>query len=152
MHPLSHMAAALVDVPASFAFAHLSDAALVGGWSLGSMNLRAVAPDVYEGDSLFDGGAAYVEIRPTPSLGLIDFSVGTREARVPRISIRVSAGDMLGYGANVCHVALAATRPAATPDDSWKRTCTTHETEILLIKAQLETAFKTTACPAGMAR
>jgi hypothetical protein len=140
MPSLFHMTAALVLVPAPFAFDRLSDADFIGSWSLGSMNLRPVASGVYRGISLFDGGESFVEILPTPALGLIDFAVGTLETRVPRISIRVIEAGPLGYGDGSCHVVLQALRSAATPDDRWARTCTTHETEILLIKAQLETA------------
>jgi hypothetical protein len=149
MPPLSHMTATLALVPASFAFARLSDAAFVGGWSLGSMNLRLVAAGVYRGVSLFDGSEAFVEILPSPALGLIDFAIGTLEARAPRISIRVTEGNTLGYDDGVCHVALHALRSATADDDRWARTCTTHETEILLIKAQLEAAFSGDGTDAG---
>lgn len=141
MPPLAHMTASLVLVPADFAFARLADAAFVGRWSLGSMGLQEVAPGVFRGLSMFDGSEAYVEIRPVPALGLIDFAVGSMEARAPRIFIRVTEGSLLGHAEGTCQVALHALRPAQAPEDRWTRTCTTHETELLLIKAQLETAF-----------
>lgn len=137
----AHIASALVSVPAGFAFGRLADAAFVGGWSLGSMGLTEVAAGVYRGVSMFDGSEAHVDIRPQPGLGLIDFGVGTAEVRVPRIFIRVTPGETLGHGAGTCLVTMTALRAADTPDDRWARTCTTHETEILLIKAQLETAY-----------
>lgn len=142
----AHLAAAWVQVPADFAFARLATAEFVGRWSLGSMNLTRVAPDIYRGDSLFDGGIAHIDLRPQPDLGLIDFGVGTLEHRVPRIAIRVSAGPLLGQTDGTCLVTMTALRPAGASAERWARTCTTHETEILLIKAQLETAF------AGLAR
>lgn len=137
----AHLASALVRVPADFALGRLADAAFVGGWSLGSMGLREVAPGVYRGVSMFDGSAAHVDIRAQGALGLIDYGVGTAEARMPRIFIRVTPGVVLGHGAGECLVTLTALRAAGSEADRWARTCTTHETEILLIKAQLESAW-----------
>jgi hypothetical protein len=137
----AHTTAALVSVPAGFALAQLADARFVGGWSLGSMHLAEVAPGVYRGISMFDGSAAHVDIRPRPDLGLIDFGVGTLESRMPRIFIRVTPGDVLGHGDGACLLTLTALRAAGADPARWSRTCNTHEAEILLIKAQLETAF-----------
>ena len=141
---LAHMTATLAEVPADFAFRLLSDPAFVGGWSLGSMDLSEVAEGIYRGTSLFDGSAAHVDIRPVPALGIIDFGVGSLTARTPRIYIRVTPGPDLGHPAECCQIALQALRAAGSPDDRWARTCITHEAEILLIKAQLETAFTRT--------
>lgn len=138
---LAHMTAILAEVPAAFAFARLSEPAFVGGWSLGSLGLTEVAEGVYRGTSLFDGSAAHVDIRPVPALGLIDFGVGSLTARTPRIYIRVTPGPDLRHPEGRCQIALHALRAADSPDERWARTCITHETEILLIKAQLETAF-----------
>ena len=137
----AHIAAALVSVPVDFALVRLADAGFVGGWSLGSMGLTPVAPGVYRGVSMFDGSAAHVDIRPRSDLGLIDYGVGTVDLRVPRIFIRVTPGPMLGYSEGECLILLIALRMAGSDADRWARTCTTHETEILLIKAQLEAAF-----------
>lgn len=104
------------------------------------MGLEAVGDGVFRGCSLFDASEAYVEIRPEPALGLIDFHVGTREVRRPRIFIRITPGPVLGMGAGECLVTLHALRAGDAPDANWARTCLTHEAEILLIKAQLETA------------
>lgn len=137
---LVHTAATLVLVPASFAFERLSQAAFVGGWSLGSMGLDEVAPGVFRGVSLFDASEAHVDIRPQPELGLIDFGVGTLESRVPRIFIRVTPGPMLGHGEGTCLVSMTALRHAGAEPARWARTCIVHEAEILLIKGQLESA------------
>ena len=134
----AHHTAIRVAVPADFAFDRLSDAAFVGGWSLGSMGLQPVGAGVFRGQSLFDGSDAHVEIHPNPALGLIDFAVGSADTRVPRIWIRVAAGGPLGFGADTCVVGMGAWRAATTTDDIWARTRTSHETEIRLIKAQLD--------------
>jgi hypothetical protein len=137
----AHMTAELVSVPARFALDHLASADFVGGWSLGSMGLAQVAPGVFRGVSLFDGSEAHVDIRPNPDLGLIDYGVGTARARVPRIFLRVTDGATLGHPPGTCLVTLVALRAAQADPARWARTCRAHETEILLIKAQLETAF-----------
>lgn len=137
----AHLASALVAVPAGFAFDRLASAAFVGGWSLGSMGLTEVAPGVFRGVSMFDGSPAHVDLRPTPELGLIDYGVGTAERRVPRIFARVTPGEVLGHPPGTCLVTLTALRAAGSDPDRWARTCTAHETEILLIKAQLERAW-----------
>lgn len=138
---VAHQAASRVAVPAGFAFDRLSDAGFVGQWALGSMGLEPVGDGVFRGCSLFDGSAAFVEVRADRALGLIDFHVGTEQVRRPRIFIRVTPGAVLGLDEDACLVTLHALRAADAPDDRWARTCLTHEAEILLIKAQLETAF-----------
>lgn len=144
-HPASngeaHLAAATVAVPADFALSRLSEAASVGQWALGSMDLAPTGqPGVWRGRSLFDGSESHVEISAHPDLGLIDYHVGTAEQRSPRIMIRVVPGFVIGLDANQCQVSMIAWRAVGATDATWLRTCTTHETEILLIKAQLESA------------
>lgn len=137
----SHTTSALVSVPHGFALERLLAAEFVGGWALGSMDLRHVADGVWCGRSLFDGTETHVEIVPHPTLGLIDYAVGSADSRAALIYIRVTPGATLGHGSECCLVSMHAMRAKATNDDRWTRTCTAHETEILLIKTQLERAF-----------
>lgn len=144
----AHLAAATVAVPADFALARLSEAVFVGQWALGSMGLvPSGQPNVWRGRSLFDGSDAHVEIAAHPELGLIDYHVGTIERRSPRIMIRVVSGSVIGLDASHCRVSLIAWRAVGAAGAIWMRTCTTHETEVLLIKAQLETAHAASAAP-----
>ncbi|WP_299479050.1 hypothetical protein [uncultured Paracoccus sp.] len=136
-----HVASVEVAVPADYAFDRLSDAAFVGGWSLGSMGLAQHDGEVFVGTSLFDRSQAFVEIHPVRKLGLIDYSVGSASHREPRIYIRITDARMLGWQDSQSIVALHAIRGGAATPERWARTCTAHETEILLIKAQLERAF-----------
>lgn len=138
---VAHQAAARVAVPSDFAFDRLSDAGFIGCWALGSMGLEADGAGVYRGRSLFDGSEAFVEIRAERDQGLIDFHVGTRQVRQPRIFMRVTPGLVLGMAGGECLVTLHALRAADAPDERWARTCLTHEAEILLIQAQLEAAW-----------
>lgn len=141
----AHMTSALVAVPAEFALARLAQPGFVGGWSLGSMGLQEVAPGVFRGTSLFDGAEAHVDLRPAPDLGLIDYGVGSAVTRVPRIFIRVVAGAALGHPPASCLVLLVALRASGADAARWMRTCAAHETEILLIQAQLERAWRADA-------
>lgn len=137
-----HCASARVAVPADFAFARLRSPDFVGGWALGSMDLRpSGAAGVFEGRSLFDGSAAHVEILACPERLLIDYAVGTLEARSPRISMRITPGAHTGGAEETCTVVLIALRAEGAPAERWARTCAAHETEILLVKGQLETAW-----------
>lgn len=139
----AHLASVRLDVPADHAFAALSDGRRLGRWALGSMDLDPTGePGVWRGASLFDGSEAVVEIRPHPALGLIDFHLGPAGARVPRVSIRVTPGPDWGLPPDSCLVAMTTWRAGWMDDARWDRTRTTHELEVLLFKAQIETAWK----------
>lgn len=136
-----HLASAVVAAPPQFSMERLSDAAFVGGWSLGSMGLSRHEDDVYVGTSLFDRSQAFVEIHPSPDLGLIRYAVGDASHRQARIYITVSDAGALGWEAGHSIIALHAIRAGNTPAGRWAQTCTAHETEILLIKSQLEREY-----------
>lgn len=138
----AHLASARIYVPADFAFAHLANGHRLGRWTLGSMDLAPVASsNVWRGRSLFDGSEVEIEIRTHATLGLIDFHLGPEEARVPRVSIRVSAGPDWGLSESSCLVAMTTWRASWMDDERWERTCRTHEVEALLFKAQIETEW-----------
>lgn len=139
----AHLASVRVDAPFDHVFDALSDGHRLGRWALGSMDLRPCAePDLWRGTSLFDGSVAEVEIRPHRALGLIDFHLGPQGARVPRISIRVTDGAFWGQPDATAMVAMTTWRAASMDADRWARTCKTHELEVLLFKAQIETAYQ----------
>ncbi|MBV1693237.1 MAG: SRPBCC family protein [Hyphomicrobiales bacterium] len=140
MTDYAHALTALVDVPAAAAFAFLIDPAALSRWSLGCMDLVDVGGGVYTGRSLFDGGQGWLSIEAVPLRLLVDYHVGTLERRVPRISARVLPGAVCDLGEGACYVTLTAWRPATMSDERWRRLCATHETEIWLIKAQMESA------------
>ncbi|MCC7319900.1 MAG: hypothetical protein IT542_02875 [Rubellimicrobium sp.] len=136
----AHLASCRIAAPAAFAFDHLSDGHRLGRWALGSMDLvPAGEPGLWRGASLFDGSAAEVEIRPLPALGLIDFHLGPAGARMPRVSIRVMPGPDWGLPEDNCLVAMTTWRAGWMDDARWDRTRRTHELEVLLFKAQIET-------------
>jgi hypothetical protein len=140
--PVAHLASVRIDVPANFAFERLSDGHALGRWALGSMGLEpAGQPGIWRGHSLFDGSEAIVEIVAHPELGLIDYHVGDLDVRSPRIAIRVTPGPDWGLGQDACLAAMTTWRVQWMDDARWARTCTTHELEVLLFKAQIETDF-----------
>ncbi len=107
------------------------------------MNLEPTGEqNVWRGTSLFDGSVGDVEFRPHPELRLIDFHLGQAGARVPRVSIRVTPGPDWGLPEISCLVAMTTWRAGWMDDMRWQRTQTTHELEVLLFKAQIETDWK----------
>jgi hypothetical protein len=137
----AHQASVRVDAAYNFTFAHLADGHRLGRWALGSMDLVPVGPSLWRGTSLFDASTAEVEIRPMPELGLIDFHLGPAGKRVPRVSIRVTPGPDWGLFEETCLVAMSTWRAEWMDAERWQRTCTTHELEVLLFKAQIEAAW-----------
>lgn len=137
----AHLASCRIAAPAGHVFECLADGRRLGRWALGSMDLVPTGePGVWRGASLFDGSSAEVEIRPMPELGLIDFHLGAAGARVPRVSIRVTPGPDWGLPEDSCLVAMTTWRAGWMDDARWERTQRTHELEVLLFKAQIETA------------
>ncbi len=138
----AHLASVSIDAPFDTVFDALADGHRLGRWALGSMDLQPLAEaGLWRGTSLFDGTTAEVEIRPHRALGLIDFHLGPAGARVPRVSIRVTRGADWGQPEGTAMVAMTTWRAAWMDDARWARTCKTHELEVLLFKAQIETAF-----------
>jgi len=139
---LSHSATCRVGERAVTAFAFLSDPMALSRWSLGCMDLVDVGDGVFMGRSLFDGGQGWLSIDADSRLLLVDYHVGDRERREPRISARVIPGPVCGLGDSVCTVTLTAWRSASMNDERWSRLCASHEAEIWLIKSQIETRHR----------
>lgn len=136
---LGHTATARVDAPAEAVFAFLADPLRLGGWSLGCMETRAAdRPGLFTGVSLFDGARGWFAIDADPDRMLIDYRVGTPDALTMRISARVLPGESLGLPAGSSVFSLTAWRTAAMDDERWRRLCATHEAEVFLIRAQIE--------------
>jgi hypothetical protein len=137
--PLSHVATALVDAPADAVFDFLADPVALGEWSLGCMRTQpAGLPGIYTGWSLFDGSQAWFEIVADARLLLVDYHVGSMARRTPRIAARVVRGSVCGLSDDQCYATLTAWRPQGMAPERWARLCSAHETEIWLIKEQIE--------------
>jgi hypothetical protein len=139
MTPLGHLASAHVLAPADAAFAYLNDPFRLGRWSLGCFDTRW-DPDsgLHTGRSLFDGSRGWFTIDADPFRMLLDYWVGQPDRLTFRISARVIPGETVGYESGTCLVMLSAWRPATMPAERWLRLCASHDAEIWLIKAQIE--------------
>ena len=141
--PLCHTVSIEVNVPAPQAFQYLSDPEKIGRWALGCFNTRPTVHDrLYKGTSLFDSSETWVCVETDPQRLIIDYHIGNPDKQVPRISTRVVSGATYGRDSDHCIVSMTAWRPADMPDGRWHRLCVTHDTEVLLIQAQLEQQSK----------
>ena len=138
----AHSVTGLLEVPAAAAFAFMADPVALGRWSLGCMNTEPTGTGaIHTGHSLFDGAQGYFEIEADPDRMIIDYHLGKLGQLIPRVSARIIAADICGLAAGQCYVTLTAWRAGGMDDARWYRLCATHETEILLIKSQCETAY-----------
>jgi hypothetical protein len=123
------------------ALAHLSRQPGMARWILGLWDCREAGPGLFAGASLFDGARGFVQPVVDAQQGTIEYRVGaTPDALAPRIRARVTPGPALGYDEHCCVVTLEAWRTADMDDARWRRLVLTHEAEIELIRAQLESA------------
>lgn len=138
---LVHATARLCQASVAQALAHLSTQAGMSRWVLGLWNCRELAPGLFQGESLFDGGTGLVRVRVDAAGGTVDYGVGAGTDTLSwRIRASVVAGDALGHAPGGCLVTLQAWRTGDMDDERWARLVHSHETEIELIRAQLATA------------
>jgi len=125
-------------VPASVAWHFLHNGAALGRWALGSLHTTEVAPGVFRGVSMFDGGTVLIRPVAHEAVLTVDYHVGSDVERlVPRIAARVTPGPAVGRPESCCLVTLTAWRDAAMEDARWARLVACHEVEVLLIQSQL---------------
>jgi hypothetical protein len=123
------------------AMALLGTAAGMARWCLGMWATRERGAALYEGRSLFGGGAAFALVQTDAERGWVRYAVGGDEYHlVPRIEARVQSGAELGHAEGTCIVTLLAWRTAQMNGERWRRLAATHEVEIDLIRAALEEA------------
>jgi hypothetical protein len=143
MDKLGHMATRIVAAPALRAFAYLSDPLKLGRWSLGCFGtFLDEHSGLHAGRSLFDDTQGWFHIDAEPGRFLIDYRVGTPGDLCFRISARVAPGESIGYTPGSCLVMLTAWRPAEMTPERWQRLCASHESELWLIKAQIEREYQ----------
>ena len=87
-------------------------------------------------------GRPYVRIETDPANLMVFYDVGgapdpARMAR--RIVARIVPGPTVGMASNSCVVSLIAWRVHGMSDRRWHQLCVSHETEVLMIKHQIET-------------
>ena len=136
-----HATARLCMAAPERALKHLSQRAGMARWILGMWDCREAEPCLFSGQSLFDGGTGWVRVEVDAGRGLVDYLVGaTPDTLVRRIAARVMPGPPLGHAAGTCVVTLEAWRTGDMSEERWLRLQHTHEAEIELIRAQLESA------------
>lgn len=141
MHELSHCATAVCEVAAEQAFAFLADAPMLGSWALGCWDAVLVDQDTVCGTSLFDARRSVVKVSGRVEQLTVDYHVaGDEGVMAPRISARVVPGPAVGRRGDECLVTLLAWRTAGMSDERWARLVASHEAEILLLKARVESA------------
>lgn len=139
MLDFAHATARVCNVPATRAMTHLTSAEGMARWNLGLRNCRESMPGLFTGISLFDSAQAWIRIVAVDGMDAVDYHVGpSPEQLVARIHARVIPGELLGYGSGTCVVTLLAWRPLGMTDERWTRLVATHETEVALIQAQLD--------------
>jgi hypothetical protein len=141
MPVLVHATARLCRCPPRQALDHLSLRPGMSRWILGMWDCTESSPGLFTGASLFDGGIGWVRVVVDGAAGNVEYLVGASpQALAPRIRARVTPGPLLGYDAGTCVVTLEAWRTQDMSDERWMRLAHTHEAEIELIRAQLESA------------
>lgn len=145
---LIHAAARVCRASVPAALAHLSTADGLKRWNLGMFDTTQGPDNVLTGLSLFDGARAFARAEIDPRNGLVTYLVGAdRHKLVPRIQAQVVDGAALGYPVGLILVSLQTWRIHDMADAQWQRLTRTHETELDLIKAQLECGRATGATP-----
>jgi hypothetical protein len=134
-----HSSSILVKADAQRAFQLMADGVRQGRWALGSWQRREVGPDLFVGVSIFTGAETWVRIHADPEKLTIDYDVGASEAALRlRNAARVFDGPSLGHEPGTALVTLFTWRLATQSDDAWAQISSTHETEMFLIRALLE--------------
>ncbi len=134
-----HSVTAEINAPCSEVFEFLQEPMNLGKWALGCWDTHSTdEPGLYTGTSLFRGEKSFFRLSANKDLYLIDYLVGERDKLVPRISIRVIAGETVGSNDSCCLVTVDAWRDIGMNDERWRQLCIGHETEILLIKTLIE--------------
>jgi len=149
-HQLIHATARVCKAGVQAALHHLSSADGMSRWNLGMFDTTQRPDGLLTGVSLFDGRRAYARADIDSAKGLVTYRIGADPAvLLPRIQAQVLEGAALGYEAGQIMVCLQTWRLEDMDDARWQRLTATHETEIDLIKAQLERDTANGAAPAA---
>ena len=137
--PHCHTSSIAVKCSAETAFSYVSDGLRHGDWTLGSMDRKAVGENLFSGTSMFDQAQRYVRLRTDTENFMVYADIGPSPERlIPKNIIRVTPGTNVGRGPNECVVTLMTWRAEGTTDSTWIQTCSSHDTEVFIIKNRLE--------------
>lgn len=134
-----HTGSIEIQCDPSTAIAYVADGLKQGEWALGSIDRREIGDGLFEGKSMFGAGTEYIRIRVDAENQMVYYDVGHSLDDMRTLNvIRVVPGLVLGCEAESCVMTLLSWRVQGTPDEAWTRNCVSHETEMYIIKARLE--------------
>lgn len=134
-----HSSSILVRTDAARAFRLMADGERQGRWALGNWRRRQVADTTFVGESVFSGLPTWVRLHVDPARLAVDYDVAATESGLRfRNAARVLDGSALGHPLGTALVTLFTWRLTDQSDDAWAQICSTHETEMFLIRALLE--------------
>ena len=137
--PYCHTSTIAIRCSAGKAFDYLADGVKMGDWTLGSQQRQALGNGLFSGVSIFDGRTLYVRLHPDRERLMIYCDVGgDPEQLQPRNLLRIVPGPVVGDGADICLVTLMSWRSVGASDPDWIKLCSSHETEMFIIKDRLE--------------
>lgn len=135
----SHITSAVVKADAASVFARMADTKNLHRWSFGTWKTEIAEDGLVRGTSLFDGAGIHVRIDADEKRGIIDFHLGVDPQKlVPRIQLRAVPGEFVGLDSGQSVLTFIAWRAQAMDDDRWRRLTASHEMEVMLIKAMIE--------------
>lgn len=135
----SHITSAVVNAPATSVFTRLADVKNLHRWSFGTWKTEIADDGLVRGTSLFDGNSIHLRIDTDAKRHIIDYHLGVdRQRLVPRIQLRVVPGEHVGLDSGQSVLTFIAWRSEAMDDDRWRRLTASHEMEVMLIKAMIE--------------
>lgn len=135
----SHITSAVVNAPADGVFARMADAQKLHRWSFGTWKTEIADDGLVRGTSLFDGSSIHLRIDADETRHIIDYHLGVDPQKlVPRIQLRVVPGEFVGLDSGQSVLTFIAWRSEAMDDDRWRRLTASHEMEVMLIKAMIE--------------
>ncbi|MEJ8566129.1 hypothetical protein [Elongatibacter sediminis] len=134
-----HTCSCVVEAPAQVAFDYMSDGIRQGEWTFGSWDRRQVDEHLFSGRSMFDDKETFIRIDADLESGVIRYAIGDDPKNLlSRNMARIVAGRDLGWPGERCLVTLMAWRAEFMSDDRWKQLCVSHETQMFIIKARIE--------------
>lgn len=139
---IAHTSSILVAAPADIAFGFMSDGLKQSRWALGSWDRKVYRDDIFVGTSLFNNNDLFVRLVSDPKLRLVDYYCGVDPDDLRHlVEARIIPGETLGFGADNSAVILTTWREANISDQEWEVTYHVWQTEIQLIKGNIEREY-----------
>jgi hypothetical protein len=144
MNAHSYCVSAHCTAPAEIALDFLADGLALGGWALGSFATELIDDrGTVRGVTLDTHDETFVRPVLHRGQGIVVYEVAYGEnvdldQMTPWIWAIVQPGDRLGFSSDSCVISMVAWRLEGMSDEAWQHICVYHDTEILLIKGQVE--------------